>query len=238
MSLIQRFEAEILDIKDLTPTVKYFKLSVPKTFTFKSGQFVGVYFLLGNEKKINRPYSIASQPNKKGFIELCIKRVNSGVGSNILHSLKNRDKLSIQGPLGGFTIRESSFKKDIIFIASGTGISTFKSMIPDILESGFKNKILLLKGFRDENEILYEKEFTILKKKYKNLKFYNILSQPIRGIPAYNIGYVQDFLDKYIPNDFNGDFYLCGLSGMINNVKDSLLKKGFNENQIFFERYD
>ena len=130
-----------------------------------------------------------------------------------------------------------SLQRDIVFIAVGTGLTPFVSMINNLLENRFKNKIVLIKGFRHEENILYEKEFEELKRKHKNFEFHNILSQP-KMKDFKNKGYIQDFLEKYISEVSNSDIYICGLSPMINSVKEKAIELGIPENRIFFEKYD
>ena len=149
--------------------------------------------------------------------------------------LKDGDKAELFGPIGNFVVND--LNKDLIFLSSGTGISAFVSMISSTLKTGFKNKIILIKSFRDESEILYEKEFSDLEKKYKNFKFCNVLSRP-KNKEFENKGYMQDFLNKYIPKNFKGDFYICGLSDMVAAVKEKLISLGFKEERIFYEKYD
>jgi len=232
---IKIFESKILKIKSLSPSVKYLKFSLPKNFEFKAGQYLSLS-IFADGKKLRIPYSLATVPNNK-FAEFCIKLVKDGKSSKFIENLRKNDKIELFGSAGKFIINEDSKKKDLIFISAGTGISTFISMIPELLRNGFKNKIILLKGFKNENEILYEKEFLKLQKKYKNLEFHNILSNP-KAKNFEDKGYVQDFLDKYTPKNFKGDFYLCGLKEMIDIVVKELENKAIKANRIFFEKYD
>lgn len=233
--MINIFNSKILDTGYLSPSVKYLKLLVPKNFTFKPGQYVSLS-VYKNMKKIRRPFSVASIPNENN-IELCIKLVEKSETSNFIKKLKKGDEVELFGPVGNFIINEESKKKDLIFICSGTGISAFISMIPLLLKENFRKKIVLLKGFKRENEILYEKEFLNLKNKYKNFDFHNILSQP-KNHNFETKGYVQNFLKKYITKNFQGHVYICGLSDMINAVKEKLISFGISEDRIFYEKYD
>ena len=233
--MIKIFESKILEAKFLNQYVKYLKFSVPKDFNFKAGQYLSLSVFIDG-KKFRNPYSITTIPNGK-FAEFCIKLVENGKASDFVKNLKKGDKIELFGPAGKFIINENSKNKDLIFISAGTGISTFISIIPDLLKKGFSNKIILLKGFVNENEILYDEEFLELQEKYKNFEFYNVLSNP-KNKKFENIGYVQDFLDEYIQENFQGDFYICGLSEMIDSVTKKLENMGFEKDKIFFEKYD
>ena len=75
------------------------------------------------------------------------------------------------------------------------------------------------------------------KNKYRNFEFHNILSRP-RTKNFEDKGYAQDFLEKYLGKDFKGEVYICGLSLMINSVKEKLISLGIPEKNIFYEKYD
>lgn len=231
---IRSFKSKILEIKSPNPSVKYLKFSLPKNFKFKAGQYVSLSVFVDG-KKFRVPYSFASAPNNK-FAEFCIKLVKNGRSSNFIKNLKKGDEIELFGPAGKFIVNEKSKDDDLIFISTGTGITPFRSMIHALLKEGFKHKIILLKGFRNENEILCEKGFSKLRKKYKNFEFHNILSQP-KNKDFEDKGHVQDFFDKYIPKNFQGDFYLCGYREIVKDVAKELEEKGVAKKRIFFERY-
>lgn len=232
---IKIFESIVLQNRMLTSTVTNLKFSLPKGFTFKAGQYLSISRINEEGKKLRTPYSIATAPGS-GTGEFCVKLVENGKASNFIKNLKEGDKIELFGPAGKFVVRDSSKEKNICFVSTGTGISAFASMIPSLLHEGFSNKLVLVKGFRDEEDVLYDSEFKKLEKEYSNFEFHNVLSQP-KDASFENKGYVQDFLEKNMV-DFKGDFYLCGLNEMINSVLRKLEGWGFDSKNIFFEEYD
>jgi len=234
MNKIHRFETTVLKTKELTPSVRSIDLSVPEDFKFDAGQYVSIV-IDDNGKKIARSYSIASDPKLK-HIELCVKKVENGPASCFLHRIKPGDKIRTIGPAGVFTLADKT-ESDVVFISTGTGITPFRSMIYELLSSNFKNKIYILSGFRYENEVLYKDEFEELKKGNDNLQNYEIVSQPT---PNYNgeKGKVQDLIKKYIPENFSGRFFICGLTDMIDDVSEFLISSGTPKQKIHFEKYD
>ena len=232
----QRFESKVLEIKKMGEEVKEITFSVPKEFTFKPGQYASIE-VEKDSKKIFRPYSIASSPRLKRRIKLCVKRVQGGLASEYLFSLKKNQPVKILGPMGNFTLTDESLEKEIIFIAAGTGLAPFVSMITYLVEMGVQKKIILLKSTRHEKGILYDAELKKLQKKNHSFKFYNVLSQPKKE-KYENKGYVQDFLEKYVPEEFEGEIYICGLKAMIESVEKKLKEMKVSEKQIFYERYD
>ncbi len=211
-------------------------MSIPENFEFKAGQYVSLS-ILNDGKKIRKPFSIASAPSKEKYIELCIKLLENSNTSRFVQGLQKGDKAELFGPAGKFILEKNSFEKDLIFVAVGTGITPFRSMINYLLRNGFNKKIILIKGFRTEKNSLYDGEFSELQSKYGNFEFHNILSRP-ESQSFENKGYIQDFIKKYLPENFQGHAYICGLYQMIDAVRSKLISLGVKEKDIFFEKYD
>jgi CDP-4-dehydro-6-deoxyglucose reductase len=205
-------------------------------FQFKAGQFVNIIVPpIGEHKTVKRPYSIASPPSCKGFLDLTWKRVEGGYVTNYLWTLKENDRMQIQGPLGHFTLKHP-LPKTIIFVSTGTGIAPFRSMIPEILKNSNGHEVWNIFGNRYEDEILYKDEFEQLAKEHSN--FHNIftISRPKNWKGETH--YVQFMVKKYIADPHHKHIYVCGLKNMISEVLKTAIEMGFERNQIFFEKYD
>jgi ferredoxin-NADP reductase len=205
-------------------------------FDFDAGQFINLMVQPpGVEKLIKRPYSIASPPIWKGYMDLCWKRVDGGVVTNYLWTLKEGDKLQIQGPLGRFTVKEP-MPKSIVYVSTGTGIAPFRSMIHTLLKNNTPVEIWNIFGNRFEEDILYKEEFETLAKEHNNFKNVFTVSRPKtwKGESQY----VQFMLKKYISSPKDVHIYICGLTAMINAVVHTATEMGFTKEQIFYEKYD
>ena len=235
---IRKFMMKTLEIKNLCPDVKHLVFSTPPDFTFIPGQFITISINV-NDKLVRRPYSIASKP-KLGSLDLCIKILPNGKTTPTINQIKIGDEIEAVGPLGGFTIQKKSMNKPIVLISTGTGITPFRSMAHHFLENNFKNKLLVLTGYRHGKNCLYENEFKILQSKYDNFSYHRILSRPEseeeNQTTHQEIGHVQKLVEKYLIDD--ADYYICGLKEMVLSVKELLLEKGIPNENIFFERYD
>ncbi len=237
--MISIFKSKILEIEKPTRDLRIIRLSVPKDFEFKAGQYLSLSVFRSDGAKIRRPLSISNPPSKKGknnCIEFCIKLIPKGLASGYIKKLKVGDEVELFGPAGKFLIHEDE-NKDLIFLAAGVGIAPFASIIPDLLNKKFRREIILLKSSRDEKSALYDKEFSKLEKEYKNFRFQNIFSQP-KNKKSENRGHIQEFLEKYVPEYFKGKFYICGLQEMIEETKEKLKSLGFKEEQMFEEKFD
>ena len=227
-----KFESEVLEVKQLSPSVKTLRFNVPDNFEFEPGQYVSLIIDIDGKTE-RRSYSISL--SGKNFIETAVDKVENGRVSPFLHQLNKGHKLTIQGPLGVFVLKKDAEEKQNCFIATGTGITPFASMIPHLL-SKTKKKVILLAGYKYEEEIIYDNLFKDLAKKHKNFEYHTIVSRP-KG-DYKEVGRVQALIEKYIANDFTGDFYLCGLFDMIKDVGMLLTERKVNKERIIFERYD
>ncbi|MBU2612249.1 MAG: FAD-dependent oxidoreductase [Nanoarchaeota archaeon] len=228
-----RFNSKLIGESKINESTKVLYFEVPENFEFSAGQYVMMAFYKDG-RRILRSYSIFSSPSEKGKISIFFKKVEGGYASNFLFNMKIGEQIEMKGPLGNFTVRNPS--KDIFLISSGTGFGPFKSMIKNMSEKKSPQKIYLARGFKNETDLCSEEELREISLS-GNLKYFNVLSRPTDEGYIYK-GHVQDFLDKFIPEGFNGDFYICGLKEMVFEVREKLGKMGIASQRIFFERYD
>ena len=191
-----------------------------KGMAFEPGQHI----LMGRADSIHkREYSIYSG-NKAENIELLIKEIEEGLVSKKLKKLTAGEQVEIEGPLGFFGLDKKSIKqkKKFLFVASGTGIAPFHSMVKSIPDLDYT----LLHGVRYASEA-YEKE-TYDSKRY-------ILCTTGDQDGNFN-GRVTDYIQQH---QFDKDTicYFCGNFNMIKDAMDLLSKKGFPSDQLHAEVY-
>ena len=205
-------------------------------FDFEPGQFVNAIVQSGEDPKvIKRPYSIASPPYEKGYIDLVWKRVEGGFMTNYFWKLKEGDELQIQGPLGRFGFK-TPLAKRIVFVATGTGIAPFRAMIHQMFKDGTDREVWLIFGNRYETDILYDEEWKKLAAKHTNFHYVPTISRPKHWTGEKE--YVQKLLPKYLKTPADTHLYICGLTNMITEVEKTAFEMGFTKEQIFFEKYD
>lgn len=219
----------------LTPTVFELTFDTEPPLDFQAGQFVSVIVPGAGPhgRDLRRAYSIASAPHLRP-IELCIKLVEDGPGTNYLYGLKPGDSFRGVAPYGDFIYKPSP-GKTACFIATGTGVAPFRSMV---LSTAYRQtppvRGICLLGVRTEDELLYMDEMPQL----PGLEFVPILSQPVTPWKGFK-GRVTDYLRSQAL-DFpwlNTEFYLCGNGTMITEVKNILTEKGLSKEQIHQEKY-
>jgi len=233
----QIYDVTVGAIDDFGNEVRQFDLVFEpnKTMDFIPGQFVAV-LCPKDGKVIRRAYSIASPPEEKRHLDLIIKLVEGGVVTNWFWTLKQGEKIRVHGPLGKFILPQK-IDFDIVFVATGTGIAPFRSMIQSLLRSGFGGKLSLLFGVRYDNMIPYHEEWLDLARQHPNFSYIPTISRPGSGWNG-ETGYVQTKIEKYFPTPEGRRVYICGLNEMIQSVQQACLERGFRKDQIAYEKYD
>ena len=227
--------ARLVEWHEIGTNTRHFVFEVPdvKEFYFIPGQFVSFTETIG-EKEIIRPYSIASPPNGNRF-EICLNLIEDGLFSPLLFSMNRGDTLEMNQPLGYFVLRNPG--KEAIFVATGTGVTPFRSMLKVSLGQGDTKKITLLFGVRHEENLLYRTEFEELAGAHPNFHFEPTVTKPE---PAWTgkKGRVQPHLLELIGERRDLDIYICGLKLMVDDVRAILKGLGFDRKQVMFEKYD
>ncbi len=233
---MKRYQVEVERSTSATPTVKIIRLRFnnDREFSFQAGQFISVR--LENEgQEVIKPYSMASPPCEEGYIELLIKRVEGGFVSNYMHNLQEGQRLEIRGPAGLFVL-DMPFRNDLIFLATGSGLSTIRSMLSVVRSTETPYNVWLFYGVRTEDELVERSRWEEWEAEGGNFRYVPVLSRADETWEGER-GYVQDALLKHIPRPGDMDIYICGLWKMVEEVVEVAKESGFNWKKIHYERF-
>lgn len=246
MAAVTQYLCTVSSHRMITPTVyelAFEATPIPSTdplkpvpaepFHFRAGQYISVIVPGAgpNGRDLRRAYSIASHPEARP-VELCVKIVDSGPGSNYLNKLRKGDTFRGYAPYGDFTYCTPP-SKHVCFLATGTGIAPFRAMMlsEEYLSNPPKSATCLL-GVRDENELLYESDIS------KHGKWIACVSQSKGNWSGFK-GRLTDYL-RGLGDDFpwkETDYYLCGAGQMIDEVRAILTERGVEKEAIHREIY-
>jgi phenol hydroxylase P5 protein len=235
---IRDFSGVVSRIETLTPSIKgiWLKLDAAEEMHFQAGQYINLELPNGLG---SRAFSIASPPSAAGEIELNVRIVPGGQGTAYIHErLQVGDKLSFTGPYGRFFVKKSA-DVPVIFMAGGSGLSSPRSMILDLLAEGFARPITLIYGQRQRDELYYHDEFIALTKKHPNFTYVPALSQEPEDSDWEGIrGFVHEAAQAHFANDFRGHkAYLCGPPLMIESCIKTLMQGRLFERDIYTEKF-
>ena len=213
-----------------------FELDAPK-FGFVPGQWLSLKHAKPDGEEVTRAYSIASPPNGARFA-LCLNRVQDGFMSNYLCDLREGAELRTQGPFGNFILRPPL--RDTIFIATGTGIAPYRSMLQWLFADPSRHQdkqFWLVFGSRTQRDIYYHDEFLQLAAAHPNFHYMPTLSRGSDHWPGLR-GYVQEHVRALAEGHLDRHAYVCGLDKMVSANRELLKSLGWDRKSILYEKYD
>ena len=235
--------------------VNYKDIEVDEEYRADWEKFGMFDLVMHNPEPQFRAYSMASYPAEDNIIMLNVRiatppfdrvnggfmKVNPGVCSSYIYSLKPGDKVTISGPYGEFHIKDT--KREIIFIGGGAGMAPMRSHILDLfLTKHTDRKVSYWYGGRSLRELFYIEDFRKIEEENPNFKFNIALSAPL---PEDNwTGYVGNIhevlLENYLKNHSEPEeieYYLCGPPMMTAAVLKMLDSLGVPKENILYDNF-
>jgi phenol hydroxylase P5 protein len=234
---MQDFIGTVTRVVDLTPTAKGVFIELDGDgIAFQAGQYVNLH-VPGVDQP--RAFSLANPPSEKRTIELNIRHVPGGQATGYIHNeLKVGEQVRLSGPYGRFFVRRSA-PENLLFLAGGTGLSSPKSMIVDLLAGGETRSITLVYGARNRAELYDDALFRSLAERHPNFRYVPALSDPASE-DAWDgeTGFVHEVAHRH----FDGDFrqhkaYMCGPPPMIDACITALIRGRLFERDMFMEKF-
>ncbi|MBX5472312.1 MAG: 2Fe-2S iron-sulfur cluster binding domain-containing protein [Acetobacteraceae bacterium] len=235
---IHDFSGTVSAVWNLTPTIKGVRIALNEPLEFQAGQYM-LFHIPGLGE--TRAFSIANSPaevERSGEIELNVRLVPGGAGTTYIHErLKVGDTVELTGPYGRFFVRKSA-RMPMIFMAGGSGLSSCRSMIRDLLEEGCDLPITLVYGQRNRAELYYHEELRRLAEDVPNFTYVPALSEERGEHEDAFGGFVHEAAAQHFGGMFAGHkAYLCGPPLMIEACVTALMKGRLFERDIYFEKF-
>lgn len=237
MHPVQDYTGTVVRIEDITPTAKAVFIELNgEGIEFQAGGYINLKLPDVDQP---RAFSLSNPPSEKKLIELNIRKVPGGEATTYIHEkLQVGDKLELTGPYGRFFVRHSA-PESLLFLAGGTGLSSPRCMIKDLLERGETRPITLVYGARNRAELYYHKEFLELAAKHPNFTYVPALSEP-REEDEWEgaTGFVHDVAKAHFDGDFQGHkAYMCGPPPMIDACITTLIRGRLFERDMYMEKF-
>jgi ferredoxin-NADP reductase len=213
-----------------------FEMRSPYALPFLSGQYVSIKV---SEKGERRAYSICSSPAIDHGFELLVDLSPNGVGANFLKNLTFGQEVEVMGPLGRFVLAQEDYAKqepNLVFVATGSGVAPFYSMIQDLLQVKKDTRpIILYWGMRHDHQLFWTLEFQKLAQDFPNFSFHPVISRPSESWSLCQ-GRVTDCMNTHgILNP--AGYYLCGNRAMIEEMSEMLQNAGISQDRIHHEKF-
>lgn len=211
---------------------------------FIPGQFIQVHFP-HDGRPVKRSYSVATHhgdpANPEGLVEIAVSYVEGGAATALLSNLREGEEIAASGPYGRFCLHDSDTNRRYLLVATGTGVTPYRAMLPlieqQIGERGIE--VVLLFGARTPAEVLYAGEFRAFAARVPGFRFMPCLSREASANPHADErrGYVQAALAELAPDPARDIAYLCGNPNMVDACFEALKGHGLPIAHIRREKY-
>ena len=232
--------ASITEIKPETANVKSFTMKLPEWMRHRAGQHYDIRLTAEDGYQTQRSYSIASEPEREGEVDITVERIEDGEVSTYLHDvLLPGDRIEARGPIGGYFVWEASMTEPLLLIAGGSGVVPLMSMLRHRAAAGANNPATLLYSSRNFEDVIYYNELEQLSKANGGPKVFHTLT---RSQPKDWRGYARRIDDAMLsevarPLGKTVQVFICGPTLMVESAANALVKFGTDSNQIRTERF-
>lgn len=233
------YEAVIEKIVERAPDTRSFFLRflADQHLSFKPGQFLS-FQLPRDAKTLTRAYTIASNPEDAGSLEICLNLVPDGPGSRYLFARRVGDLLSFTGPWGAFVLEQAP-QAESVFIADRTGIAAIRPMLQRALHCSPQFPIQLLYAVHREEDLLYRKDIEKWDKECPIFTWTYLVSDPTQSWSGLHGSLLEQVERRYVHQDENRTrkFYICGIGRLVLELRGLLRKAGYERRAVKYEKW-
>ncbi|MBU9664329.1 ring-hydroxylating dioxygenase ferredoxin reductase family protein [Burkholderia multivorans] len=196
---------------------------------FLPGQYVNIDVPGSGQ---HRSYSFSSAPGETK-VSFLIKKIPGGVMSSWLEAARPGDKLYLHGPLGSFYLRD--VQRPLLFLAGGTGLAPFLSMLEVLARAGSQQKIHLVYGVTRDLDLVQVDAIDAYVAKLPNFSYATVVADEASSHPRK--GWVTQHIPADALNDGDVDVYLCGPPPMVDAVRKHFDDTGVKPNSFHYEKF-
>jgi len=229
----------VSEIIDETKTTKTLRMVPVQGYLppFQAGQYISLVVEVGGVVT-SRDYSISSSPSQIGYFDITVRRVGDGfVSEHLLEETKQGDEFTSSAPAGNFYYNPLIHGRDLVFIAGGSGITPFMSMIREVTGRGLDRRIHLFYGCQWPDDIIFGQEIDDLSRRHADFTCTTVISEPPVGYRGHT-GFITARLMQEILGGLSEKmFFLCGPEAMYAFCREELKQEGIPERKMRTEMY-
>lgn len=196
---------------------------------FQAGQFIVLRLLVDPKKApVLRSYSLSDLP-AADHLRISVKRESNGIGSSFLNDhTQQGDVLDVSAPRGSFTLRSGG--NPVVLLSAGVGATPVMSILHALAAEKSQREIWWIYGARNGAEHPFAEESRSLLKQLSGGRSFIVYSKPAAadqlGVEFDASGRVNTALLEKIGVSATSDFYLCGPTSFMRDMRDGLRKWG------------
>jgi ferredoxin-NADP reductase len=222
-----------------TPQTKTLTLALPKWVAHRPGQHYDVRLTAPDGYRTERSYSVASEPERAGEVDLTVERIDDGEVSPYLDNvLVPGDALEVRGPIGGYFVWDVSRGGPLLLVGGGSGVVPLMAMLRHRAAQHSRIPARLLYSSRSADDVIYKDELGRLASDDSGL---DVVFTFTRNAPPDWTGY-QRRIDTAMLNDVVRPLqgvlaYVCGPTLLVEAVSKALVAMGLPPERVLTERF-
>jgi len=236
----KKINLRVSEIQRETNSTKTFRVVAKEGFLppFQAGQYINIFVDAGGVRT-SRPYSISSSPTQLGYYDITVRSMEDGfVSSYFLDEVKVGDEFESTAPSGNFCHNPLFHGEDLVFLAGGSGVTPFMSMIREVVDRGLPRRISLIYGSQDPDDVIFKDELSEIAQRHGNISLSLIISNPSKGYSGLTGLITSELIKGVLGDDLSGKmFYLCGPDVMYSFCLKELDKLSIRKKNIRTEVY-
>ena len=234
---VRKMPARISSMQRKSPDVIQLQLQLPATesFQYRAGQYIDVLLRDG----ARRSYSMANAPHTGPSLDLHIRHMPGGRFTDLVFgSMKERDIVRIEGPMGSFFLREDS-NKPLVLLASGTGFAPIKALIEHMQERQITRPATLFWGGRRPHDLYMDGWVRAQCAVMPHLSYVPVVSDALPEDKWQGrTGFVHQAVLEDIPDLSGYQVYACGAPVVVESAqRDFSDLAGLDEAEFFADSF-
>lgn len=241
MSQDDPHRGRLTDWQEIAEGLAIMGVAADHPFAFAPGQYATLGLPHPDGKLVQRPMSIASSADRRSAYEFLVRHVPGGDFTSVLWQARLGDPVHISGPKGRFLLQDDG--RICLFVASGTGLAPFMSMIRTLESRASDRDIVLLHGVSRDRDLAWRSELESLAAGGAfRLRYVATVSRPEecpdwRGLTGRAEAVLSGQLDRFNLRSDNTTIYACGNPQMVEAVSAIAAARGFQPDQVRTELY-
>ena len=232
--------ATVTAIRPETSNVKTLTLALPDWLPHRAGQHYDLRLTAPDGYQAQRSYSIASEPERSGEIDLTVERLEDGEVSSYLHDvLVVGDRVEVRGPIGGYFVWQADMGGPLLLIAGGSGVVPLMAMVRHRAAAGSQIPARLLYSSRSPEDVIYSEELERLRAANDGFEAVHTFT---RARPPGWTGYARR-IDRQMLGEVARPLggaprtFICGPTPLVEAVANAAVEIGIPPDRIRTERF-
>jgi benzoate/toluate 1,2-dioxygenase reductase subunit len=221
-------DAEVTAVETVASETVRLEVKVPEAVVFEPGQYVRI---TPAGAGFHRSYSMANVPGTDR-LQFFIRIVPGGAFSDWLAAAKPGDRVALSSPHGTFFLRHEDRPR--LFVAGGTGIAPFLSMLRAMVKQPQAQRTTFLIGARTPGHLFALDELQQLGRQLQGMDLQIAVEQDAQ--PGCHAGYATDLIPR-LGLDPATRVYLCGPPPMVEAGRRAAEAAGLKRADVLCERF-